>query len=137
MNIYEKLDGAEYDELIEILASDDDGEMTVAELQDITGWKEKKVIKMVRKLIYIKAITGRMHVGKQKVLFNSVNTSTYYSSGILTAGINKLTSGIDNGENKRITRVIQCPKCKATKQVLGGNIIKCDYCGTPMEIKSL
>ena len=42
MNIYEKLDGAEYDELIEILASDDDGEMTVAELQDITGWKEKK-----------------------------------------------------------------------------------------------
>ena len=143
MNIFDKMNGVEYDELLEILASDDDGEMTIAELQDITGWKKEKVIKMIKRLIYIKAITGRMHMGKQKVFFNSVNTtpyytqkSTYYTAGTFTAGIKGLMFGNDkNGKNKKVTRVIQCPKCQATKQVLGGNIVKCDYCGVPMETK--
>ena len=32
--------------------------------------------------------------------------------------------------------VVDVIKCKATKQVIKGNITKCDYCDTPMETKS-
>ena len=143
MGLIDKINGTDYDELLEILASDDDGEMTVAELQDITGWKKDDIVKKLKKLIHIKAITGRFHMGKQTVFFNSIDTTPYrgqkqtYGAGSFMKSYMGLFVDIGKGgKNKKITTVVQCPKCKATKQVIKGNIIKCDYCDTPMETKS-
>ncbi len=143
MGLMDKINGAEYDELLEILSSDDDGEITVAELQDITGWEKEEIVKKVKKLIRIKAITGRFHVGKQKLFFNSVDTTpyrsqkqTYGQSGLMKSYMGLFMDIGKGGKNKKVTTVVQCPKCKATKQVIKGNIAKCDYCDTPMETKS-
>ena len=143
MGLISALYGMEYDELIEILASDDDGEMTFAELQDITGWDQPKIIKMLKKLIHYKSITGRVHMGQQKVFFNSVDTtpfknkkSAYGQGGLVRAYTELFMDTGKGGKNKKITTVMQCPKCKATKQVIKGNVTKCDYCDTPMETKN-
>ena len=135
MGLIDKLNGVDYDELLEILA--------FAELQDITGWDKDEIVKKIKKLIHIKAITGRFHVGKQKLFFNSVNTTPYqtqkYTYG--QGGLALLYSGLffdlgRNGKNTKATTVVKCPNFNATKQVLKGNVVKCDYCKIPMEIKS-
>ena len=143
MGLIDKINGADYDELLEILASDDNGEMTVAEIQDITGWEKDDIIKKLKKLIRIKAITGRYHVGKQTVFFNSVDTTPYKGqkgvygqSGLMKSYMGLFMDIGKGGKNRKVTTVIQCPKCKATKQVIQGNIVKCDYCDVPMETKS-
>ena len=143
MGLVDKINGADYDELLEILASDDDGEMTVAELHDITGWEKADIVNKLKKLIRIKAITGRFHVGKQTVFFNSIDTTPYrnqktvYRQGpLMKSYMGLFMETGKGGKNKKTTTVIQCPKCKATKQVIQGNVVKCDYCDVPMTTKS-
>ena len=77
------------------------------------------------------------------LFFNSVDTTpyrsqrqTYGQSGLMKSYMGLFMDVGKGGKNKKVTTVVQCPKCKATKQVIKGNITKCDYCDTPMETKS-
>lgn len=139
-------DESAYDELIEVLASDDDGEMTIKEIVEITNWDEGDIVKRLRHLIQIKAISGKLHMGHHKIIFNSIDTTPYSTQkyrqilDLESTGpsVKEQILGVPiRNKNKKITHVVKCPNCGASRQVLGNNIVKCDYCDSLMEPKNL
>ena len=138
--------GSRYDELIGILSSDDDGEMYFQEIIKATGWKENEVIKRLKRLIQIRTLMGKIDSEKRKIVFNSIDTSPYtlqsdraylgFDDSRPTA-LDLILGETNPNRNKKVTRVVKCPNCGATRQVLGNNIAKCDYCDSLMENKEI